>query len=85
MGEDGQWLLEQLVPKGAKPEKTGPSEEVLVRDRLWTALNRRYDDLYKAGVEVWGRRHVDEHVPSLYARVVAKPQPEAPVVEPPKP
>jgi hypothetical protein len=77
--------LEQLVPKGAKPEKDGRSEDALVRDRLWTALNRRYDDLYKAGVEVWGRRKVDEHLPSLFARQTVKTQPDVPVVEAPIP
>lgn len=70
--DDGQWLLGQLVPKGATPEKADPSADVLVRNRLWTELNRRYDDLYKAGVEVWGRRHVDEHLPTLLTRVVEK-------------
>jgi hypothetical protein len=68
LADDGHWLLGQLVPKGAKPEKAVRSAEVLMRDRLWTELNRRYDDLYKAGVEVWGRRKVEEHLPSLFSR-----------------
>jgi hypothetical protein len=76
LADDGQWLLGQLVPKGATPEKTGPSDDVLVRNRLWTELNRRYDDLYKAGVEVWGRRQVDVYMPTLLTRVVAKSEPE---------
>lgn len=78
LSDDGQWLLAQLVPKGAKSEKAAPSEETLVRNRLWTELNRRYDNLYKAGVEVWGRRHVDEHLPTLLTRVVTKTEAPAP-------
>jgi hypothetical protein len=76
LADDGQWLLGQLVPKGAKPEQTGPSDDVIVRNRLWTELNRRYDDLYKAGVEVWGRRQVDAYMPTLLTRVVTKSEPE---------
>jgi hypothetical protein len=77
LADDGNWLLGQLVPKGAKPEKAGRSEDAFTRDRLWTELNRRYDDLYKAGVEVWGRRKVDEHLPSLFTRQTSKTQPES--------
>lgn len=76
LADDGNWLLAELVPKGAKPEKAARSDESLTRDRLWTELNRRYDDLYKAGVEVWGRRGVDAHIPSLFARQALRAQPE---------
>ena len=76
LADDGQWLLGQLLPKGATPEKTSRSDDALTRDRLWTELNRRYDDLYKAGVEIWGRRKVDEHLPALLTRQSAKPQAE---------
>ena len=88
LSDDGQWLLGQLVPKGATREKPAPSADVLVRNRLWTELNRRYDDLYKAGVEVWGRRHVEAHLPTLLTRVVnnGTPEPAAiPVVQAPTP
>jgi hypothetical protein len=78
LSDDGQWLLGQLVPKGATPEKPGPSADTIVRNRLWTELNRRYDDLYKAGVEVWGRRHVDTHLPTLLTRVVIKAESNTP-------
>lgn len=77
LSADGQWLLGQLVPKGATPEKGSLSADVLARNRLWTELNRRYDDLYKAGVEVWGRRHVDAHLPTLLTRVVTPAEPES--------
>ncbi|MDI3287098.1 hypothetical protein [Polyangium sp. 15x6] len=68
LSDDGNWLLAELLPKGAKPEKSERAADAVLRDRLWTELNRRYDELYKAGVEVWGRRKVDEHLPSLHAR-----------------
>lgn len=83
LADDGNWLLAQLLPKGAKPEKTVRSAEALVRDQLWTELNRRYDDLYKAGVEIWGRRKVDTFLPSLYARQHAKSNAEEAPVTPP--
>lgn len=76
LAADGQWLLGQLVPKGATAEKAGPSADVLARNRLWTELNRRYDELYKAGVEVWGRRKVDLHLPTLLTRIVTKTLPD---------
>lgn len=76
LADDAQWLLGQLVPKGATPEKSGPSADAVLRNRLWTELNRRYDDLYKAGVEVWGRRHVETHLPTLLTRIVTKAEAE---------
>jgi hypothetical protein len=79
LADDGQWLLGQLVPKGATPEKAGPSADVVVRNRLWTELNRRYDDLFKAGVEIWGRRQVDAHLPTLLTRLVVKADASEPV------
>lgn len=68
LAADGNWLLQQLLPKGASAEKAERSPEALLRDRLWTELMRRYDDLYQAGVAVWGRRKVDQHIPALLSR-----------------
>lgn len=84
LADDGNWLLGALVPKGAAPNKEGRSAEAWTRDRLWTELNRRYDELYKAGVEVWGRRNVDEHLPKLLSREVATTTP-APIATPTNP
>jgi hypothetical protein len=69
LAEDGNWLLGQLRPSGATPEKGEKKPEAVLRDKLWTELNRRYDELYKAGVEVWGRRLVDTHIPALQSRL----------------
>jgi hypothetical protein len=38
----------------------------------------RYDDLYQAGMAIWGRRGVDKHLPALRARAVTKAAPGAP-------
>jgi hypothetical protein len=68
LGEDGNWLLTQIKPRTAVRDKGAPDPQAVARDRLWTDLQRRYDVLYHAGVAVWGRRKVDEHIPSLHAQ-----------------
>lgn len=73
LAEDGNWLLKQLLPSGATPEKGTPGEDTLVRDRLWTEVVRRYDVLYQAGMVVWGRRGVEAHIPALQSRLVSAP------------
>lgn len=71
LGDDGNWLISQLLPSGATAEKTERSPQAVVRDQLWTDVLRRYDELYQAGVAIWGRRKVDEHIPALHSRVSA--------------
>lgn len=71
LADDGNWLIKQLLPAGATPGKTERNADTVLRDRLWTDLVRRYDALYQAGVAIWGRRGVDEHIPALHARAVA--------------
>ena len=78
LAEDGNWLLKQLLPTGATPEKGAPSEDTLTRDRLWTEVVRRYDLLYQAAVTVWGRRGVDDHLPALQSRVATASHAEPP-------
>ena len=68
LADDGNWLIKQLLPAGAVQGKTERNADTVMRDRLWTDLVHRYDDLYQAGVAVWGRRGVDAHIPSLHAR-----------------
>lgn len=70
LNEDGHYLAKVLTPKGTAPEqKSGElSPDQLLRDRLWTEIVSRYDDLYQAGVAIWGRRGVDKYVPPLRAR-----------------
>jgi hypothetical protein len=87
LAEDGNWLVQQLTPKGAMPGKSERSEDAIVRDRIWTDLVRRYDELYQAGVVVWGRRKVEQHIPPLHSRAAASPPatPTPPAVAPATP
>lgn len=67
----GAKLIEVLNPKGAsKKRKAGSEEEqkASARDRLWSLLLQRHEDLWRAGAYLFGR-DVDERVPSLMARV----------------
>ncbi len=41
------------------------------RDRLWTLLRRRHDELRRAGLELFGERGVDAQVPRLGVRAKA--------------
>jgi hypothetical protein len=68
LAEDGNWLTTALVPTVAVHEKQPHSQEVLVRDQLWTELHRRYELLFTAGDAVWGRRAVGAHIPPLLQR-----------------
>lgn len=77
----GEFLISNLTPAGAAPVRSaGPSEEARVRDRFWTLVIRRYDELYGVGVQIWGRRKVDQHIPALLARAATTPA--APVAPP---
>lgn len=88
LAEDGDWLLAQLLPASAAPEKAEKGEDARVRDQLWNELRARYDDLFQAGVAVWGRRGVEDHIPALRARAAtpkskASPAPAEPAAPPP--
>lgn len=72
LSTDGSWLLTQLKPRTAVRDKKAKDPQALLRDQLWTDIQRRHDVLYQAGVAVWGRRKVDEHIPSLHAQAAVK-------------
>ncbi len=78
LDEDGHWLAKQLVPSDALRTKGETNPDAILRDRLWTEIVNRFDDLYQAGVAIWGRRGVDKHIPGLRARAVTKAAPVAP-------
>lgn len=84
LAEDGNWLVQQLTPSGAAPGKTEKNPDAMIRDQLWTEIVRRYDLVYMAGVALWGRRGVDDHIPSLLARAAASlpPAKEEPTTTP---
>jgi hypothetical protein len=79
LDEDGHWLWNHLTPGGAAEDKGERSPEAILRDQLWTDIGRRHDDLYAAGVVVWGRRKVDDHIPPLRSRAAQKSAKTAPV------
>jgi hypothetical protein len=75
----GAGLLLDLRPKsaGSKGTDAGLAAATLARDRLWTLFTRTWEDeVWRSGAWIW-RREVDDHVPALASRRVARP-PEPP-------
>ena len=85
LADDANWLIKQLMPAGAVSGKTERNADTVLRDRLWTDLVSRYDDLYQAGVAIWGRRGVDDHIPALHSRATASKVAAAPAAVLPTP
>jgi hypothetical protein len=71
LGADGDWLVQQLKPTGAKEAPVARSEASLVRDQLWAILTERHEMLRRAGAVVFGLKALDQHVPPLGARMLA--------------
>ncbi len=68
---DSEWLLEHLTPNGARKEHLERSPEALVRDRLWTMILPRHEDLRKIGFYSYGDEF-ELYVPKLLSRVSQK-------------
>ena len=85
LADDSNWLLGQIKVSGAKVDKAGKSADVLVRDRLYAEIVRRYGQAKKVAVEAWDWKHVDDHFPSLHARDVTPSAPPAPATPAPTP
>jgi hypothetical protein len=72
--EIGAELARRLRP-GDRPGNGGATpdvrEAVEMRDRLWTLLNERYIDLWRAGAYLFGPE-VDDRLPSLQSRRAAR-------------
>lgn len=69
--EVGTWLVATLRPAAAPVVAARPEEVAAAadrRDRLWTLLQRDYEDVWKVGAMIFGRA-VDDHVPGLQSRV----------------
>ncbi len=82
----GTNLLTLLRPGHAPTDATPSpqmSEAVDVRDRLWTLLIAGHDLLWQAGAIAFGKT-VDDHVPPLQSRVVAKKPAKDPTPAPTK-
>ncbi len=88
--ELGNKLVMEVKPKSAHP-RTDPAIEAADdrANRQWTLLVNDYEEVEKAGFEIWGN-HYRDHVPPLQSRVVPKKAapanpstPPAPPLEPP--
>jgi hypothetical protein len=76
MSKLGSELVGVIQPTNAAP-KSVPVPEAWreaqeVRDRLWTLLDQCYDLLVGAGIELVGRRKVEQLVPPLQSRAASK-------------
>jgi hypothetical protein len=71
LGEDGDWLVKQLRPTGAKPDPAERDPASVARDQFWAIITARHEHLRQAGAVVFGMKNLDEHVPPLGARTVA--------------
>lgn len=77
--EEARALVEELAPNfdpsgtGLAKEEPTYDEATDLRDRLWTMLQRDFEELVKAGTYLWGQQ-VTRHVPPLLsgARRAAK-------------
>lgn len=78
LAADGNWLKANIKVEGALADSSVPDPDAVVRDQLYAEIKRRYDDVFKVAVEVWGRKDADDHISALHARTRAEPQPKAP-------
>ncbi len=66
----GTELLKRLKRKGTK-SKDAASDEVDIRDRMWTLLVVQYRELRRVGLWFWVD-DVDDHVPALQSRTITR-------------
>jgi len=73
--EFGQWreaaefLLDHLVPTGARRVRREPSAAERDVLSLWTLLDRGYDTARRAAIWLWGEAEVEHVMPKLLTRV----------------
>ena len=66
------WLIEEVKPGmklGLSPERDAA---IVLRNRFWTLLSNRYEDLRDAAASVFGAEHLDRDVPPLGGRPIAE-------------
>lgn len=68
LGEDGDWLVAALKPRGARGVPTDRDPAALLRDQMFVLLTERHEQLRQAGVVVFGLRDLDARIPPLGAR-----------------
>ncbi len=66
--ERGHWLLGALRSRSAVVTTVWREPATLIRDRIWTLITERHDDLREAGVAIFGLKTLDDHVPPLGRR-----------------
>jgi hypothetical protein len=66
--EQGHWLLGALRSRSGGVTQVWREPATLTRDRFWTLLTQRHDELREAGAALFGLKHLDEHVPPLGRR-----------------
>jgi hypothetical protein len=64
----GTEIFERVQPADAPATQEEIDQATDDRNRLWTLLNQRYQDLWKAGAQLFGPA-VYQHVPKLMSRV----------------
>jgi hypothetical protein len=60
-----QWLIEEVRPGNEGGGSVERDRAVGLRDRFWTLLFNRYEDLREAAATVFGADHLDRDVPPL--------------------
>ena len=71
LGSEGDWLVQQLKPTGAKAAASERDPASIVRDQLWSIITDRHESLRQAGGLIFGLKNLDDHVPPLGARVAS--------------
>nr|HEX4314385.1 hypothetical protein [Kofleriaceae bacterium] len=72
----GAQLLGELRSATAPAKTKELAQAIDARDRLWTLLETTWEqNVWRAGALVFGRNHVEEHVPPLGSRRIAKSEP----------
>jgi hypothetical protein len=68
--ERGQWLLSALSLRSASVTPVWREPATVIRDRFWTVVSERHEELREAGVAIFGLKTLDDHVPPLGRRNV---------------
>ncbi len=71
LGAEGDWLVKQLKPTGAKAAPSERDPASIVRDQLWAIISERHEVLRQAGAVIFGLKNLDDHVPPLGARAAS--------------
>lgn len=70
----GEWLRDNVTPKGAARRSPARGPEALLRDRLVHLIHERYEEARVVGTVLFGTRGVDAVVPPLYSKSRSAPE-----------